>query len=208
MSEKLPARSEQGAIAHRVDLAETQALGALLAKSGYFQDAREAAQAAVKVMAGAELGLPPIASMMGINIIKGKVALGAHLIAAQVRRHGYDVRVKQLDTKGCVLLFLDKEDAKGKRGELGESSFQEADAKAAKCFSEMYEKFPRNMYYSRSHLERRQVVHAGDIRRRADLHAGGARGAGRCRGRNYPAGRAAGRGDRLAQEPRPRRSQC
>ena len=34
-----------------------------LQKSGYFSDVKTEAQAIVKVMAGAELGLPPFASM-------------------------------------------------------------------------------------------------------------------------------------------------
>lgn len=121
-------------------------LGAMLAKSGYFSDAREAAQAAVKVMAGEELGLAPIASMMGINVIKGKVALSANLMAAQVRRHGYNYRVKAMDSKGCVIEFLGKD---GKTV-LGESAFNEDDAKAAEIKSDMYKKYPRNMYFSRA----------------------------------------------------------
>lgn len=131
------------------DLTDISALGSVLVKSGYFADAREQAQAAVKVMAGAELGIPPIASMMGINIIKGKVAMGAHLIASRVRAHGYDFRVKKLDNTGCVLEFLSKPGDKGKRDVLGESSFNEDDAKTAQCFTDMYRKYPRNMYWSR-----------------------------------------------------------
>lgn len=126
-------------------LPAVQQLGAMLAKSGYFADAREAAQAAVKVMAGEELGLAPVASMMGINIIKGKVALSANLMAAQVRRHGYNYRVKRMDNQGCVLEFF------GRKGEpIGESSFDEADAKAAEIKGDMYKKYPRNMYFSRA----------------------------------------------------------
>ncbi len=131
------------------DLANVQRLGNLLAASGYFTDAAEMAQAAVKVLAGQELGIPPIAAMMGINIIKGKVALGAHLIASRVKAHGYDFRFKRQDNTGCVLEFLSKVED-GKRHILGESSFTEADAKAALCFGDMYRKYPRNMYYSRA----------------------------------------------------------
>jgi hypothetical protein len=127
-------------------LAEVQTLGALLAKSGYFQDARDAAQAAVKVMAGAELGLPPIASMMGIAIIKGKVALSSNLMAALIRQHGYDFKVVKLDNQGCVLTFI----AKDKSTVLGESSFFEADARAAGIAGENYKKYPRNMYFARA----------------------------------------------------------
>ena len=136
MSDNLPAR---------MGLAEVQTLGALLAKSGYFADAKDAAQACVKVLAGQELGLPPIASMMGIHVIKGKVELSANLIASLVRRHGYDYVIERHDNTGCVIVFLSKE-----KKQLGKSSFTEADAKAAQIGSDMYRKFPRNMYFSRA----------------------------------------------------------
>jgi hypothetical protein len=136
MSDNLPAR---------MGLAEVQTLGALLAKSGYFQDAKDAAQACVKVLAGQELGLPPIASMMGISLIKGKVTLSANLMAALIRQHGYDFRVERLEQDGCTLSFLAKD---GK--ELGKSTFSAKDAAAAGIKSDMYSKYPRNMYFARA----------------------------------------------------------
>lgn len=132
------------------ELDNLQQLGGLLAASNYFTDARDMAQAAVKVMAGRELGIPPIASMMGVNIIKGKVALGVHLIASRVRAHGYDFKIKQHDNTGCEIEFFSKADEKGRRSSLGLSSFTEEDAKMAQVFSDMYRKYPRNMYYSRA----------------------------------------------------------
>jgi hypothetical protein len=140
MSENLPAR---------MGLAEVQTLGALLAKSGYFADAKDVAQACVKVLAGQELGLPPIASMMGISLIKGKVTLSANLMAALIRQHGYDFRVIKLDGQGCALEFISKP-AQGTVCVLGTSTFTEADARAAGIKSEMYQKYPRNMYFARA----------------------------------------------------------
>ena len=126
-------------------LNNVQRLGNILAASGYFSDVRDMAQAAVKVMAGDELGIAPVAAVMGIHIIKGKVTLSANLIAAQVRRHGYNYKHVQFDTTGCTLQFF------GKNGELlGDSSFTEADAKSAGVYNDMYKKFPRNMYFSRA----------------------------------------------------------
>ena len=136
MQENLPAR---------MGLAEVQTLGALLAKSGYFQDAKDAAQACVKVLAGQELGLPPIASMMGISLIKGKVTLSANLMAALIRQHGYDFRVERLEQDGCTLSFLAKD---GK--ELGKSTFTAKDAQLAGIRGDMYNKYPRNMYFARA----------------------------------------------------------
>ncbi len=130
-------------------LSDVQRLGGLLAASGYFADAREMAQAAVKVMAGEELGIPPIASMMGISIIKGKVALGANLIASRIRAHGYDYRFKMFDATGCIIEFLSRADA-GKRTVMGESSFNAEDAVRAGIKSDMYQKYPRNMYFARA----------------------------------------------------------
>lgn len=139
-----------GALAPRTDdLANLQRLGNILAASGYFADAREMAQAAVKVMAGQELGIPPIAAMMGFSIIKGKVGMSGNLMAVQLRRHGYDYRFKRHDNTGCVIEFLSKVEG-GKRTVLGESSFTEQDAKDAKVHNDMYVKFPRNMYFNRA----------------------------------------------------------
>lgn len=132
------------------ELSNLQRLGNLLSASGYFSDAREMAQAAVKVMAGQELGIPPIAAMMGVNIIKGKVALGAHLIASRIRAHGYDFRIRKHDNEGCEIEFFSKPDSQGRRSSLGVTSFTKEDAVAAGVFSDMYKKYPRNMYYSRA----------------------------------------------------------
>jgi hypothetical protein len=49
--------------------------------------------ACVKILAGREMGFPPIASMVGISIIEGKPAAGANLLAAAMKRAGYTWRV-------------------------------------------------------------------------------------------------------------------
>ena len=90
-------------------LEETMTLGKVLAQSGFFSDSREAAQAVVKVLAGAELGFGPVASMTGVNIIKGKVALSANLIAAAIKRSGrYNYRVRELTDQVCVVEFFEQ----------------------------------------------------------------------------------------------------
>lgn len=138
------------AVVVRDKLGDVQRIGGLLAASGYFADAREMAQAAVKVMAGEELGVPPIASMMGINVIKGKITMSGNLIASRIKAHGFDYKITRLDKKGCVLTFFSKPGTDGSRKTLGESSFTEEDAKAAKVFGDMYNKYPRNMYFNRA----------------------------------------------------------
>ena len=86
-------------------------LGHVLARSGYFEDARDPAQAAVRVMIGMDLGLSPTASLMGIHafgeggrtvfVIEGK------LLAALIKsRDGYDYRIDERDTDHVEITFI------------------------------------------------------------------------------------------------------
>jgi hypothetical protein len=123
----------------------TQRVAKAMVASGYFQDAKEVAQAVVKIMAGQEMGLPPFAAMTSIHVIKGKPVLGANALATLVKQHpGYDYKVKRLDDKGGVITFYES----GK--ELGDSSFTATDAKAAGLTGGNWVKFPRNMYFARA----------------------------------------------------------
>src|SRR4051812_22101371 len=73
----------------------TLALAEVMARSGFFGDSRDAAQAAVKILAGREMGFGVVQSMTGIHVVKGRITLSANLIAAAIRRSGrYDYRVK------------------------------------------------------------------------------------------------------------------
>ncbi len=138
MSNELVVRQPQD-----FDTIQRQALA--LHASGYFSDARNQAQAIAKVMAGAELGLPPFASMSGLHIIKGKPVLGANLIATLIKNDSrYDYRVTRLDDDGCAIDFYEN----GER--VGESSFTAKDAKAAGLSGDNWRKFPRNMYFARA----------------------------------------------------------
>jgi hypothetical protein len=126
--------------------ADLQQLGALVASSAYFADAKEAAQAAVKIMAGAELGIGPIASMRGIDIIKGEVSLAAGMVAALVRRSGvYDYRVVEWTNEACEIVFTRKG-----RPLTPSSVFTLQDAERAGLRGDNYRKFPRNMLFARA----------------------------------------------------------
>lgn len=130
-----------------LDADEAHHLGSLLASSGYFQDAREAAQAAVKVMAGAELGIGPVASMRGVDIIKGEVSLGAGLVAAIVRRsERYDYDVKAWTDEGCTIVFT--RDGKAMNPPI---TFDKSDAvRAGLANGDNYRKYPKAMYFARA----------------------------------------------------------
>jgi len=122
-------------------------LGDVLAQSGYFQDARQAAQAIVKVMAGRELGFGPIASMTGIHIIQGRPAIGADLMAKAVKRSGrYNYRVTELTDEACSIEFFEKTAEAWQP--IGTSKFTRQDAIKAK--TKNLDAFPRNMLFARA----------------------------------------------------------
>jgi hypothetical protein len=128
------------------DTSDLMQIGRILAQSGMFQDARQEAQAIVKVLAGQEMGFGPIASMTGIYVVKGRVTLSANLIAAAIKRSGrYDYRVNWLEGDGCEVVFF-----QGKE-EIGRSAFTLDDARTAQLAGgENWKKFPRNMCFARA----------------------------------------------------------
>ena len=124
-----------------------------MAKSGFFSDAKQAAQAIVKVMAGNELGLGPFASMTGINVIKGKPALSANLIATLIKNDPrYDYKVITLTDEECELAFYENDQ------EVGRSPFTMKDLDQAEGGSmvvpgtkkPMKNRFPRNLLFARA----------------------------------------------------------
>jgi len=122
------------------------ALGDVLARSGFFPDTRGAAQAVVKILAGRELGYGPITSMTDIYVVKGRVTIGATLIAATIRRsQRYDYRIKHLDDQSCQIVFLMDDNV------IGVSSFTIDDAKKANLVGgDNWKKYPRNMLFARA----------------------------------------------------------
>lgn len=112
-------------------------------RSGLFQDIKSAAQAMVKIMAGNELGLPPLASISGIHIIAGKPVIGAGLIASAVKSSGkYNYRVVENTEKHCSIDFYEGTE------KIGNSSFSYEDAK--KAGTKNLDKFPKNMLFARA----------------------------------------------------------
>ena len=118
-----------------------------MAGSGFFTDTRQAAQAIVKIMAGAELGVGAFASMVGVNIIQGKPTFSANIMAAAVKRSGrYNYRVTEMTDKNCAIEFMERFD--GKWQTSGVSSFSVEDARKAQ--TKNLDKFPRNMLFARA----------------------------------------------------------
>lgn len=140
MENALAVRQPSG-IVRTMDDAERAAVA--MAKSGFFTDSRDAAQALVKILAGQELGFGPFASMNGVYIIQGRPSLSANLIASSVKKSGrYDYRVIENTEKTCSIKFLQNGE------EIGVSTFTFEDAK--KAGTKNLDKFPRNMLFARA----------------------------------------------------------
>jgi hypothetical protein len=124
---------------------DTMELGRVLAKSGFFSDAKDASKAVVKVLAGRELGFGPIASMTGVYIVKGKPTLSANMMAAAVKRsQKYDYRVAEHTEDRCKIVFYQEGE------EVGVSEFTMQDAKRAGLGGHNWSKYPKNMLFARA----------------------------------------------------------
>ena len=122
---------------------DVMAIGKAFAESGMFPDVRSAAQAIVKIQAGAELGIPPFASMTGIHIIKGKPAIGAGIMASMVKASmKYDYKVTEQSEKLCSIDYFEG------KNKIGTSTFTIEDAK--KAGTQNLEKYARNMLFARA----------------------------------------------------------
>lgn len=165
-----------------------QRMARLFAASGAFQDIKGASEtqaialAFVKIALGDSMGFTPAESMSGIDIIKGRPAIGSQLRAARMQRAGYSWPQMVLNDKGCWLPLC--KDGKPlmapKRKPSGEVEcdkdgkpimaqvvveFTEEHAKAAQLLGgseSMYKKHPRNMYFSRA-ITNAQKWHAPGI---------------------------------------------
>jgi hypothetical protein len=122
---------------------EIMSIGKAFAESGMFPDIKSAAQAIVKIQAGAELGIAPFAAMSGIHIISGKPTIGAGVMAAMVKASGkYDYRIVEQTEKKCSIDYYQGSEM------IGNSTFTIEDAK--KAGTKNTDKFPRNMLFARA----------------------------------------------------------
>ena len=138
-------------------------LGEVLAKSGFFVDTKDAAQAIVKILAGQELGIGPIASMSGIDIVQGRPELSANLLAALIKGSGrYNYRTIRLDDEGCHLEIFER--LAGGWTKLGDSVFTKRDASAAGLIGKTHlQTIPQEHVFCARADQRRQMVLSGHL---------------------------------------------
>lgn len=128
-------------------VSEVKEVADIMAKSGFFEDAKTAAQAAVKIMAGRELGIPEMASMRGIYVANGNTELSGPLLAALIKRSKkYDYRAEEVTSERAEIRFYENGD------EVGSASFSIEDAKRAGIYKEdsAWTKYPSDMVFWRA----------------------------------------------------------
>jgi hypothetical protein len=120
-------------------------IGRLFAQSGYFKDARDAAQCITKILAGRELGIGPFQAVAQFHIVEGKPTMSAGLVAAMVKRSKkYDFMPQTSNDEECILDWYQD-------GELvGQSSFSMADAQRAKLVKGAWLTYPKAMLFNRA----------------------------------------------------------
>jgi hypothetical protein len=78
------------------------------AASGYFKDAKTAAQSYVKIQFGKELGMGAGAAMASINIIEGRPSLSGAAMAALIKLSGkYKYKIIALTDELCTIRILE-----------------------------------------------------------------------------------------------------
>lgn len=139
-------------------VSDLQSFGTILARSGFFKDARDPAKAAVVVLAGRELGLSPVYSLMNIDLIEGRLTVRGVALAGIIRKsQRYDYDVLRCDNGGAELAFVRVEwdvwlaqgaprGTKPERVPLGTVTFTLEDAKKAGLAGKPnYQRFPADM---------------------------------------------------------------
>jgi len=88
---------------------EVAGLAKAFVASGMFSDVKQISQAIVKIQAGRELGLPPIYSMMNVNVIRNRLTTSANCLALLVKRSGrYDYRITESTDAKCTITFSER----------------------------------------------------------------------------------------------------
>ncbi len=130
-------------------LSDLMEYGKMFAESAVFPDVKSAAQGAVKILAGREVGLSPMQAISSFYFVNGRLAMVTQAMAALIKKSGkYDYQVDSQTAEGCTISFYL---VNGKREKIGESVFDKAKAaKAGIINKDNWKNYPENMYFARA----------------------------------------------------------
>jgi hypothetical protein len=117
----------------------------VLAKSGLLPvEVKTGAAAAAIMLAGRELGIPPMQAFRTIYVVKGKVSLSAQLMAALIMRDGHSYELLENSNTRCAIKFTRH------TGQQYVHEFTIEDAKrAGLANSNTWQSYPKAMLWSR-----------------------------------------------------------
>lgn len=117
----------------------------VLVKSGLLPaSVKSGAAAAAIMLAGRELGIPPMQAFRTIYVVKGNIALSAQLMAALVLRAGHSYEILESSNTRCVIRFTRR------GGATYTHEFTLEDAKRAGLVSgDNWQRYPKAMLWSR-----------------------------------------------------------
>jgi len=117
----------------------------VLAKSGLLpQTVKTGAAAAAIMLAGRELGIPPMQAFRTIYVVKGNISLSAQLMAALVLRAGHSYELLENSNTRCAIKFTRR------GGATYTHEFTLEDAKrAGLANSNTWQSYPKAMLWSR-----------------------------------------------------------
>jgi hypothetical protein len=134
-------------------LEEIQPIAEVFVKSGIFDDVKDIAKAIVKVMAGKEIGLSPLESMMNLYIVKNRIAANSKVVSSLIKKSTkYDYVIDKLDEEECtVSIWQIFKNATDTAKEIGKSTFTKKDAARAGLINkDNWKNYPRNMLFARA----------------------------------------------------------
>lgn len=133
----------------KLAMADIKQLADAFYNSGSFPDLKSEAAAAVKIIAGHELGFSPVVSMTGIHFFQGKVVIGANLLASLIKDSGkYEYKIIEHTETKCSLVFYQRfgEELKA-MGVPVEYTMVDA-KKAGLDTKDNWKKFPKDMLFA------------------------------------------------------------
>lgn len=130
-------------------LSDLMEYGKMFAESKVFPDVTSAAQGAVKILAGRELGLSPMQSINSFYFVNGKLGMMTQAMAGLIKKSGkYDYQIVSQTIEGCTIAFFK---VNGEKEKLGESTFDKKMAATAGIINkDVWRNYPINMYFNRA----------------------------------------------------------
>jgi len=166
----------------RLTLAEVERVAEMAVASLLFGNFISKPKAAMAILMGQELGLPPATALASIHVIDDKPAVSANLMIALVKRSRprYDLKITRRDDDGATVEWYQD-------GEVwGVSTFDEADARQAGLIPPIpnswspdkkqkwpksgWAKYPKAMYVARA-VAAGFRMYAGDLALGGNLYA-------------------------------------